>query len=119
MISSLLQAFSAIIDKFTIHRFEIEGNDIALHLEFVFRDESTLYVREYFFGAQRRKYAYHWQNREGQLLVRWDNALHWPNIETTPHHKHVGVNNTVQASFETDLEEVLGAISAIIGSKKQ
>ncbi|MCL4424159.1 MAG: DUF6516 family protein [Firmicutes bacterium] len=41
---------------------------------------------------------------------RWDNAPHWPEIETYPHHKHVNIERNVLASSETDLKEVLSVI---------
>jgi len=52
-------------------------------------DGSRLYVRETLLGGMKRKYAYHWQDAEGRLLIRWDNAPDW-DIESFPHHKHVG-----------------------------
>lgn len=36
------------------------------------------------------KYRHHWQNRHAQLIKRWDNAPHHPEIETFPHHVHDG-----------------------------
>jgi len=34
-------------------------------------------------------YCYHYQNNENQLLFRYDNTPHHPEIETFPHHKHI------------------------------
>jgi hypothetical protein len=36
------------------------------------------------------RYAYHYQNASGEVIFRYDNAPHYPNIFTYPHHKHVG-----------------------------
>ena len=36
------------------------------------------------------KYRYHWQDRNGQLMKRWDNAPHYRAIDTFPHHLHDG-----------------------------
>ena len=33
-------------------------------------------------------YTYHYQSGEGQLIFRYDNAPHHPEINTYPHHKH-------------------------------
>ncbi|MGI9860130.1 DUF6516 family protein [Moorella naiadis] len=79
-------------------------------MEITFNDGSKLHVRDYIFDAQRRKYAYHWQDKDDKLLVRWDNVPHWPEIETHPHHKHFYDEKKVLASSETDLNEVLTAI---------
>lgn len=34
-------------------------------------------------------YAYHYQSAEDQLVFRYDNAPHHPEITTHPHHKHI------------------------------
>lgn len=109
-IGNILKSFSDIIAHLEVPRFEVEGNDSALQLEITFNDGSKLHVRDYIFDAQKRKYAYHWQDKNDKLLVRWDNAPHWPEIETHPHHKHVYNEKNVLASSETDLKEVLAAI---------
>ena len=36
----------------------------------------------------RTKYSYHWQTERGNLIKRWDNAPHHPEIATSPHHLH-------------------------------
>ena len=33
-------------------------------------------------------YAYHYQDAQNQLIFRYDNAPHHPDIITHPHHKH-------------------------------
>ncbi|SDX32811.1 hypothetical protein SAMN05421644_101105 [Allochromatium warmingii] len=62
------------------------------------------------------KYAYQWQTSDQQLIMRWDNAEHWPDIATFPHHKHVAKNGavTVFPSKGTELTWVLEEIAAII-----
>lgn len=68
------------------------------------RDESVLHAREYADEAERN-YAYHWQNEDDQLRIRWDNAPHHDAISTHPHHKHTGEG--IQASGAITFEEVL------------
>ena len=41
------------------------------------------------------KYRHHWQDRHSQLLKRWDNAPHYPAINTFPHHLHDGTEDYV------------------------
>jgi hypothetical protein len=41
------------------------------------------------------KYRHHWQDRDGLLLKRWDNAPHHPTVETFPHHLHDGAEDRV------------------------
>jgi hypothetical protein len=35
-------------------------------------------------------YRHHWQDRNGRLMKRWDNAPHYRSIDTFPHHLHDG-----------------------------
>jgi hypothetical protein len=58
------------------------------------------------------RYAYHYQNASGEIIFRYDNAPHYPNIPTYPHHKHVG--STVQPSSIPDLSEVLSEVEQMI-----
>ena len=34
-------------------------------------------------------YRYHFQDENNQLIFRYDNTPHFPNLETFPHHKHL------------------------------
>jgi hypothetical protein len=41
------------------------------------------------------KYRHHWQDRHSRLLKRWDNAPHYPAIDTFPHHLPDGTEDYV------------------------
>lgn len=74
-------------------------------------DESLLFIQET--SSERgSKYSYHWQAKDNKLLVRWDNSPHYKEIETFPHHKHIGEN--VEPSHKVNIEEVLEHIKAEI-----
>ncbi|MDR3556866.1 MAG: DUF6516 family protein [Syntrophobacteraceae bacterium] len=34
-------------------------------------------------------YRYHFQDRQSQLVFRYDNTPHFPDLEKFPHHKHI------------------------------
>jgi hypothetical protein len=51
-------------------------------------------------------YSYHYQDREKVLIFRYDNAEHYPEIPSYPHHKHIPKSN-IEASQEISLAEVL------------
>ena len=70
-----------------------------------------LFIKEYVFENKERKYAYHWTDNAGNLICRWDNAKHWPDISTFPHHKHSG--NGVSESTETSVGDVLNRIDKL------
>lgn len=83
-----LEKYSDIIHSFRITKFEQFGTSLRLRAEVEFIDGSELYIRETVIEAVKRKYAYHWQDEERRLLIRWDNAPDW-DVETFPHHKHI------------------------------
>ena len=41
------------------------------------------------------RYRHHWQDADGHLIKRWDNAPHHPTVDTFPHHLHDGAENSV------------------------
>ncbi|MBL4585604.1 MAG: hypothetical protein JKX84_00895 [Flavobacteriales bacterium] len=51
------------------------------------------------------KYRYHFMDRNGELIFRYDNSGHFPKMRTHPHHKHL--RNAVIESAEPDLADVL------------
>jgi hypothetical protein len=57
------------------------------------------------------RYAYHYQNESGELIFRYDNAPHYPEIFTCPHHKHVG--SAIEPSQIPDLSDVLREIEQL------
>lgn len=63
-------------------------------------------------------YAYHYQNSQADLIFRYDNAPHHPQIGTYPHHKHVamadGETVTVEAATPPDLSDVLREIDRLL-----
>jgi hypothetical protein len=58
------------------------------------------------------RYAYHYQSSSGELVFRYDNVPHHPDISTYPHHKHIGLN--VEPARPPDLSEVLREIELLI-----
>lgn len=50
--------------------------------------EFFVYVTEAAGNIQTLKYSFHWQDAQGQLIRRWDNAPHFPDLPNTPHHVH-------------------------------
>ncbi|MDV3103382.1 toxin-antitoxin system TumE family protein [Thermococcus waiotapuensis] len=66
-----------------------EGNSFYfLKIRAELADGSVLYIRE-FVSEEDYNYSFQWQ-KDGRLTIRWDNAPHHRDVETFPHHKHVG-----------------------------
>ena len=60
------------------------------------------------------RYSYHYQKSNNDLVFRYDNAPHHPEIETFPHHKHVESDDNVIASQPPDMSEVLVEIDGVL-----
>ncbi|MBA7587452.1 hypothetical protein ES708_29481 [subsurface metagenome] len=39
------------------------------------KDNSVIYAREYF-DLKERNYSFHWQDKDENLIIRWDNSPH-------------------------------------------
>jgi hypothetical protein len=61
-------------------------------------------------------YAYHYQSAQNQVVFRYDNAPHHPEIATHPHHKHTF--KTIEPTAPPHLGSVLTEIDQIIYSKE-
>lgn len=80
---------SLVKDKRSLHIGIIEG-DLS------FTDESRLHFIEFISVKETievYKYSYHYQDRNSDLIFRYDMAPHHPEIKTFPHHKHIHSNN--------------------------
>jgi Family of unknown function (DUF6516) len=88
--------------------FRVSGTFYYLNVKISLIDNSLLYVQEYI-DAQSPKYSYHWQSSNGDLIIRWDNAPHFPNLPNFPHHKHLA-SGEVTESYDISLEEILSFI---------
>jgi len=77
-----------------------------------FIDESTLYVMEYLdlrYGVGKFTYSVHYQNKDGGLIFRYDNANHKPQLDSREH-KHLPAGLIIP-SKPPEFEDVLYEIS--------
>jgi len=58
------------------------------------------------------KYRLHYMNSAGQMLFRYDNSPHHPEIDSHPHHKHTP--DKIGPSNIPSINDVLKEISAVI-----
>lgn len=68
-------------------------------------------------SVQVLKYSFHWQNADGQLRKRWDNAAHHPEISTHPYHIHAGSDENVLSGELMNAEKVLLCIAEEISNR--
>jgi len=71
-------------------------------------DGTVLWVREVRVKEIIDAYSYYWLRPDETVIIGWDNAPHHREINSFPHHKHVG--NKVELSQENNLREVLSFI---------
>ncbi|KPV63633.1 MAG: hypothetical protein AOA66_0765 [Candidatus Bathyarchaeota archaeon BA2] len=83
-------------------------------------DGSELRILEYTSISRGKptvlRYRFQWQTAE-ELIARWNNAPHHPEVESFPHHKHVKGEDKPKPSRVTSLISVLKEIEAEILSK--
>lgn len=118
MIIKIIEKYRALFASWKVIEYDQDGPNLRLKAEFEFTDGSRFFVRQVVLKEFTFKYAYHWQDKEGQLRCRWDNAPHWPDMATHPHHKHImsGDKIFVDASRGGDLESIFDEIAQFFSS---
>ena len=64
----------------------------------------------------RINYAYAYL-RNDQLIFRYDNAPHHPEIATHPHHKHISPKDRLAPADQPNLSQIMAEIEGLIGQK--
>jgi hypothetical protein len=105
------------LDGYSIIREQITDNNGQFRIRVTFLDSSWLEFSEYFRKSEKDEidviaYSYHWMGQDNKLLVRWDNAKHYPRLRGFPHHVHDGDENNVLPGEPMDLFKVLDFIAA-------
>jgi hypothetical protein len=118
LIKSLI-AICPVVVEFSILREDAQGDKGLWRYRLTLQDKSFVEMFEFFEIQSDRvkviKYSFHWQQDNGQLIKRWDNAAHHPEIETYPHHLHDGAEDVVFAYQPVSFEEILQIISEQVG----
>ncbi len=88
----IFDEFSDIIktieSSYTAERYGFEFSKMKLILV----EGSSLRIWEKRFKSSVQRYSYYWLDELDNQIIGWDNAPHHPEIETFPHHKHMGRN---------------------------
>ncbi len=94
---------------------EVSESECYIRGIFTLTEDYELHIAEYVVTApelKRLKYRYHLQSSENQMIARWDNAPHHPEIKTHPDHLHVG--EKIKENPPTDIPQVLAAVLSFI-----
>lgn len=115
----LLLTASPIVEHFQIVKRRETESDGYLRVRAILICEGLLEVSIYCQMAENAVslvgYRFHWQDREGKIIKRWDNARHHPELTTFPFHIHVGSDSNVNDSANIDLSEVLQVVESEVG----
>jgi hypothetical protein len=65
-------------------------------------------------ALQTVTYRIHWQQGDGRLKRRWDNAPHHKEVPTFPQHVHVGLDDHVESSEPMTILKVLALVEGEI-----
>jgi len=105
---------SKIIKVYNVLDFK-QGRDFYyIKIKATIINKSSLYIREYV-SKDEHLYSYHWQDKDKNLILRWDNAPHYKTLKTFPHHKHT--SEGVYESLEINLEDILEIIERTLTQK--
>ena len=105
------------IESVEFHRFDLLETDmeniLLYRIRIQLRDGGLLDACERLTETKkdhvmdRTKYHFHWQDAQGRLIRRWDNAPHHPEIDTFPHHVHHGPKNDCRSCSSMSLMDIL------------
>jgi hypothetical protein len=107
---ALRSAYPDLIRRVEVQQFREDYGSYELVAVLFLQNDTQVHVKEYVFPSGQRKYAYHWQTSDGTLILRWDNAPHWPDQPTHPRHVHQGCEESVSESSVDDLFGVMDVI---------
>lgn len=102
-----------------VHSFQIREREERLHEGFiriraVLTNGDVLEAFEFVVAipdaVQTRTYRLHWQQGDGRLKRRWDNAPHHRDVPTFPHHVHVGPTDQVESATLMTILQALAYI---------
>ncbi len=99
------------LEMVAVYRYRLKMSDRSL-LELTERlveEKGTLSIK---------KYRHHWQGTDGQVIERWDNAPHHPEIETFPHHLHDGSEINVIGHGEISGLDAMAKVISTVASAK-
>lgn len=116
----LLLTVSPIVSQFQVVKRRETDTDGYLRVRAILTDEGLLEISLYcqltWDNVHVTGYRFHWQDKGGKLIKRWDDARHHPELRSFPYHMHVSKEENVKESMKITLEEVLRALESEMGN---
>ncbi len=100
-------------EQILTYRFRVvlEGNALLELMERVVRAKDEL-------ESHTTPYRFHWQDRDGALISRWDSAPHFPDLAGFPHPIHAGQDDSVEPGKPINCLEVLAEIDRALSDTR-
>lgn len=115
-IEKLLSSTSIVLSSDFQKHFGTSDETLYIKGSVIFIDASLLSIALFFVKLgnkiQLGKYRYQYMDSRGEMLFRYDNANHHPELKTFPQHKHLG--SIVIEAEAPDIKDIINEISAII-----
>ena len=89
-----------------------EYGKIKVRVDFL--DNSSLYFMEFVKSGrviEKYKFSYHYQDKKGKMIFRYDNSRHYSGLSSFPCHKHIGLQDKVVEFRNPKLPDILEEIS--------
>jgi hypothetical protein len=81
--NDILLQFADIISNVKVIQERNDSKVFELKVKITFIDNSIIEHTEILVrDIKKRKYSFHWMNKNFELLIRWDNASHFPITNT-------------------------------------
>jgi hypothetical protein len=111
-----------LIDKLEIIKERAIPEQGYLRAKITFKNGDFLEVAEFFKVENEQcvtvTYRYQWMDENKQQLIkRWDNVEHFPDLPNFPHHVHVEDEGIVNPSESRNILEILSLIEEQIKKK--
>lgn len=104
-------SLSKIVKDFIILDIKQFNDGFYLKIKVELKDNSIVHIKEYV-DTYERNYSYHWQDVNGNQIIRWDNAPHHKDITTYPHHLYK--DDKVFESYDIDYISIFKVIENLI-----
>lgn len=105
----------SLVENFQIVKERKTNNDGHLRVRLTLSGDYPMEFSEYVQRSQKGDitvvtYSYHCADVNGNLIVRWDNAPHFPDLPGFPHHIHIGATGTAKPGGPMNIFKVLNDI---------
>jgi len=113
-IKSIIESYSHLIADYSLNEktYSVEKGFIEGKVSFI--DDSILEFAEVknIEVKSKLKYRYHYMETNNNTIFRYDNAKHFPDLKSFPHHKHLK-DKTID-SKEPDINKILTEIERLL-----